>query len=292
MSRMRALLVFLIALAVTVSMVPAAHADHPGWPQTLRFGMIITESGTMERWQGVMSYLEKHLGVSVKGYVGTDYTATIIAAKNKDIEAGWLGPESYVLATKQGAQISAVVKGFAHGLAGYHSLLITRSDSGIKTMADAKGRTFAFNDPASTSGYLLPMIHFLKDMNVKPDQYFSKVAFLGSHENTLLAVATGKVDVSSNNDLNLMALTNSGRVKKDDIRVLWTSPTIPSDPIWVQKSLPADLQAAIKEAFLKIADDSPDAAHNVGWDKWVPATDADYNIIRGLNADKEKLLAK
>jgi phosphonate transport system substrate-binding protein len=116
------------------------------------------------------------------------------------------------------------------------------------------------------------------------------VAFLGSHENTALAVATGKVDVSSNNDLNMQSLFNSGRVKKDDIRVLWESPVIPSDPIWVQNSLPVDLKAAIREAFLKISDEIPDAAHSVGWDKWVLATDADYNVIRTMNADKERLL--
>ena len=67
MSRMGALLALLVAFAITAGAVPAAHADHTGWPQTLRFGMIITESGTMERWQGVMSYLEKRLGVNVKG---------------------------------------------------------------------------------------------------------------------------------------------------------------------------------------------------------------------------------
>jgi phosphonate transport system substrate-binding protein len=270
--------------------VPAAYADHPGWPQTLRLGLIITESGTLDHWQPVMSYLEKTLGIPVKAYVGTDYTATVIAAKNKDVEAGWLGPESYVLATKEGAQITAVVRGFANGLAGYHSWIITRSDSSIKTMVDAKGHTFAFNDPASTSGYLLPMLHFLKDMNVKPDQYFSKVAFLGSHENTALAVATGKVDVASNNDLNMQSLFKSGRVKESDIRVLWESPIIPSDPIWVQNSLSADLKAAIRDAFLKISDEMPSAAHSVGWDKWVPASDADYNVIRTMNADKERLL--
>jgi len=288
MFRMGALL---LALVVTLGAAPAAHADRSAWPQTLRLGLIITESGTMEHWQPVMTYLEKRLGIKVKAYVGTDYTATIIAAKKQDVEAGWLGPESYVLATKEGAPIIAVAKGFKNGLAGYHSLLITRADSGIMNMADAKGKTFAFNDPASTSGYLMPMIHFLKDMKVKPDQYFSKVAFLGSHENTAVAVATGKVQVSSNNDLNMTSLFASGRIKKEDIRILWTSATIPSDPIWVQKALPADLQAAIQEAFLAVGDEAPDAAQSGGWDKWIKATDDDYDIIRGLNADKERLLS-
>src|SRR5215470_1560900 len=105
----------LLALMVVLGAVPVAHADHPGWPKTLRLGLIITESGTLEHWQPVMSYLEKKIGIPVKAYVGTDYTATIIAAKNGDIEAGWLGPESYALATKEGAKITAVVKGFKNG---------------------------------------------------------------------------------------------------------------------------------------------------------------------------------
>ena len=66
----------LLALAVLLGAVPAADADHPGWPKTLRLGLIITESGTLEHWQPVMSYLEKKLGIPVKAYVGTDYTAT------------------------------------------------------------------------------------------------------------------------------------------------------------------------------------------------------------------------
>lgn len=292
MLRMGALLALLVAFAVAVGGVPAAYADHPGWPQTLRIGLIITESNELEHWQPVMNYLSNKLGINVKAYVGSDYTATIIAAKNKQIDAGDLGPESYVLATKEGAPIVAVAKGFYHGLAGYYSVLITRSDSGIMTMADAKGKTFAFNDPASTSGYLLPMLYFLKDMKVKPEEYFSKVAFLGSHENTALAVATGKVAVSSNNNQSLDALFTSGKVKKEDIRILWQSSMIPNDPFWVQTGLPADLRAALRDAVLKIGDEAPDAVRAAGYDKWVPAVDSDYDVIRTMNADKERLLGK
>jgi phosphonate transport system substrate-binding protein len=280
------------AVAALFALAPAAHADRSSWPATLRLGLIVTEANTLDRWQGVTTYLEQQLGVKIRSYVGSDYTAVIIAAKKKDVDLMWLGPESYVLATTEGAPITAIVKYVKNGTAGYHSLLITRADSGIQTIADAKGKTFAFNDPASTSGYLLPMIYFLKELKVKPEEYFSRVTFLGSHEATALAVATGKVAVSSNNDVTLPHLVASGKIKEQDIRVLWKSSLIPSDPIAVQTSLPDDLRAAIQNAFTQIKDRAPAAVKDVGYDGWVVAEDADYNIIRQLNADKVRLLGK
>ena len=268
----------------------SASAGKAGWPEKVRLGLIPTEANVLTQWQPVVAYLEEQLGVEVETFVGTDYTATIIAAKNNKLDVVWLGPKSYVKARTQGAELQPVVKWINEdtNIAGYNSLLITHKDSGITTIEEAKGRTFAFNDPESTSGFLVPTVFFL-EREIEPQEYFSEVYFAGSHEATALAVANGKVDLASNNNETLPRLIDIGKVAEDDVRIIWESPLIPTDPVSVQASLPDSFKEAVQEAFLSY--DDPEGLKELSIRGWIPATDADYDVIRTLEATKAELAA-
>ena len=135
------------------------------------------------------------LGALVVGLV----LGSIEALKFKKAEIGHLGPKSYVEAsTNNYANVEPIAQlQLANGSLGYRSCLLVASDSDIFSPEDTAGKTFAFNDPISTSGYLVPSTFFMTEMNIDPQKYFSKVIFSGSHEASILAVANHKVEVAS-----------------------------------------------------------------------------------------------
>src|SRR5262245_54630832 len=120
------------------------------------------------------------------------------------------------------------------------------------------GKTFAFNDPNSTSGYLVPSAFFMLEMGVDPKKLFSKVTFSGSHEASILAVANKKVEVASTNLPDLQQLTREGKVPRGGLRVIWVSKLIPNDPIVVRKDLPPTLKFAIQESLVSMKDRNPE----------------------------------
>src|SRR5581483_3790347 len=126
--------------------------------------------------------MEKDLGIKVKSVTATDYRGTIEALKFKKAELSHLGPKSYVEAsTNNYANVERIPQlQLANGSLGYRSCLVVHNDSDMFSPGDMGGKTFAFNDPNSTSGYLVPSAFFMTEMNVDPKKYFSKVTFSGS----------------------------------------------------------------------------------------------------------------
>lgn len=254
--------------------------DKAGWPKTVRFGIIPTEesSATLAKWQPFFDYLGKTLGVEVKPQVGADYTAVILAMQNKQLDVAYFGPKSYVDAAERAGAEAVVKDNTVKGGLGYHSIIISKKGGAVGSITAAKGKNFAFVDPESTSGYLIPLTYVLNTLKTKPDAYFGRVIFAGSHENAILAVLNGTVDAAATNDADMANAVKKGAVKADDFNVLWTSPDIPNGPTAVRKDLPASFKAALKTAMLNYKD--PSGLDKLGLKSWVAASDADYNPIR------------
>ena len=214
MRSVRALL--LLALAVALAPAGSALAKDPSWPAEITFALLSTESAPeiTRRWGPILAQLEKDLGIRVKSTTATDYRGTIEALKFKKAEVGWLGPKAYIEAsTNNYANVEPVAQvRNQNGSLGYRSCLIAHPDSDIFSPEDLAGKTFAFNDPNSTSGYLVPMTFFLNELGVDVKKHFSKVTFSGSHEASILAVANKKVDVASTNLPDMQQLTREGKV--------------------------------------------------------------------------------
>jgi len=288
----------LAAMLTVLVVVGAAGANDPSWPKEVTFGLLSTENAAeiTRRWSPILAQLEKDLGIKVKAVTATDYRGTIEALKFKKAELGHLGPKSYVEASNNNyANVEPVAQlQLANGSLGYRSCLIVHSDSDIFSPEDMTGKTFAFNDPNSTSGYLVPSAFFMMEMGVDPKKLFSKVTFSGSHEASILAVAAKKVEIASTNLPDLQQLTRENKVPRGALRVIWVSKIIPNDPIVVRKDLPPSLKSAIQESLTTMRARNPETFKEIGaWlGGFVPADDAKYQVIRELNETAKRLAAQ
>ena len=285
-----------IALGLLTLAGPARAAD-PTWPKEMTFALLSTENAAeiTRRWGPILAQLESDLGVKIKPVTATDYRGTIEALKFKKAELGHLGPKSYVAASANNyANVEPIAQlQLANGSLGYRSCLIVHADSDIFSPEDMAGKTFAFNDPNSTSGYLVPSAFFMMEMNVDPAKLFSKVTFSGSHEASILAVANKKVDVASTNLPDLQQLTRENKVPRGALRVIWVSKLIPNDPIVMRKDMPASLKSAVQESLTTMKARHPEAFKEIGaWvGGFVVADDGKYQVVRELDDVAKKLAA-
>lgn len=295
---MRLTRVLAVALLTIAGFATPSAATDPSWPKEITFALLSTENASeiTRRWGPILAQLEKDLGIKVKAVNATDYRGTIEALKFKKAEIGHLGPKSYVEAsTNNYANVEPIAQlQLANGSLGYRSCLIVHADSDMFSPEDIAGKTFAFNDPNSTSGYLVPSAFFMTEMNVDPKKYFSKVTFSGSHEASILAVANKKAEVASTNLPDLQQLTRENKVPRSALRVIWVSKLIPNDPIVVRKDMPPSLRSAITESLTTMKARNPEAFKEIGaWvGNFVPADDAKYQVIRDLNDVAKKLAAQ
>jgi phosphonate transport system substrate-binding protein len=144
--------------------------------------------------QKMMDMLAAALGMEVTPFVAADYNGVIEAMRSKRLDVAYLGPFSYVLGTTVAdIEAFAVAETKKAGRSYYHSQIVAHKDSGIRTVNDLKGKTFAFVDPSSTSGHLFPKAGLLK-AGFNPDKDFGRVIFSGSHDSSAIAVQNKKVE--------------------------------------------------------------------------------------------------
>jgi phosphonate transport system substrate-binding protein len=292
---LRLLLAPFLTLLASASLTQAAD---PSWPKELTFALLSTESApeVTRRWEPILAQLEKDLGVKVKPIMASDYRGTIEALKFKKAEIGHLGPKSYVEATNDNyANVEPIVQiRHSNGSLGYRSCLIVHTDSDIFSPEDISGKTFAFNDPNSTSGYLVPMTMFLNEMGINPKQHFSKLTFSGSHEASILAVMHKKVEVASTNLPDVQQLTREGKVPRGALRIIWVSKLIPNDPIVVRKDLPDSLRQAIQDSLVAMQEKHSEVFATAGSivGGFQKVDDTQYQVIRELNETSKRLVAQ
>lgn len=290
----RTLLLFLnLALCFAILSGTALAAGKSDWPSSVKLGVIPTEGAadSQARFETLAAHLEKVLGIKVQVFTASDYAGVITAMANKHIDFGYFGPKSYTEAAEKANAEALVMEMDTSGQPGYKGIIIVRKDSGIKSMAEAKGHTFAFTDPNSTSGFLVPNVLFARDLKVKPDTYFKEVRFSGSHGASILAVKNGGVEVAATNNIDLDRMAEKGSVSWDDFSVLWTSELIPGAPMTARSDLPASLKAAFAGALLSFNKDKA-GLQKLAIGGYAYADDSTYDIIRYLNQLKKQLATK
>jgi len=250
-------------------------------------------SGVTERYNPFVNYLSKELGVKVTLRVANDYAAVIEGQRAGNIHIGYYGPASFARARLTGVKTDAfVIDVNSDGSKGYYSVFYVLAKSPYQKIEDLKGKNLGLVDPNSTSGNNMPRFK-LNQLGIDPDAYFSKVIFTGSHENAVLALAQGTVDVAANwwnseDDSNLTRMLNKDMVKssdgktltKADFRIIGKSDMIINSPYAYLSDLPDDMKAAIKQAFLDAATKDPEAFKKLSDGKnrpWEPVATADYD---------------
>lgn len=282
----------LVLLAIgsgTVAQGVKAEEGAAAMPKEIKIGVIPTEGGgeSKERFQPLGQHLEKSMGIKVEIVSASDYAGVITAMEHGHIDFAYLGPNSYTEAQEKAGAVALAMELDVNGNPGYTPIIIAKTGSGITSIEQAKGKTFCFTDPNSTSGCLVPSVVFSRDLKLDPGTYFKEVSFSGSHGASVLAVKNGKIDVAATNDLDLGRMIEKGELTKDDVTIIYSGNPLPGSPMCARKDLPANLKAAFLEALLKINEDK-EALKKLGNGGYKVTSDSEYDIIRYLKKVKEE----
>jgi phosphonate transport system substrate-binding protein len=247
-----------IRLAALVLTASAAVAN----AQEINFGVIATDSASTqrERWEPFFRDMEKKTGITVKSFYAPDYAGVIEAMRFNKVQVAWYGNKSAMEAVdRANGEVFAQVM-FADGTFGYQSVLITHKDSPYRTLADVLGSskaiTFGIGDPNSTSGFLVPSFYVFAKNKVDHRTAFKSVRS-ASHGANIQAVLAKQVDVATNNTEEIEKLKASKPELASQIRVIWESPLIPSDPFVWRKDLDPSVKARLKSFVLGYAKTDP-----------------------------------
>ena len=247
----------LLAFAATCALMPSAQAqDWKAKYPELVFASIPDENAAMvtERYGDFVAYLSREIGVPVKLRIAGDYAAVIEGQRAEQIHVAYFGPASYARARMIGVKTTPfaieVNKG---GVKGYHAVFYVKANSPYQKVEDLKGKSIALVDPNSTSGNNVPR-YAMDKMGIKPEEFFGKVVYSGSHVNAVMALNQGTVDMAANwwnneTDSELIRMAEKGMVKREDFRIIFKSDQIVNSPIAYLDSLPADLKKKIEQAF-------------------------------------------
>jgi phosphonate transport system substrate-binding protein len=247
-----------VAIAAGVTLATHASADFKpldGDPKTVNFGIISTESTSnlKEQWLPLLSDMEKAIGVPVKPFFAPDYAGIIEGMRFGKVHIAWFGNKSGMEAVdRSGAEVFAQQVG-VDGKQGYYSYVITHKDSGLKDLKDLlkcdKTLDFGIGDPNSTSGFLVPSYYVFAQNGVDPKTCFKTVRN-SNHETNFMATANKQVDAAANNSEQWVRSHQKVPEQAKNVRVIWKSPLIPSDPITYRKDLSKDLKARLQGFFL------------------------------------------
>jgi phosphonate transport system substrate-binding protein len=247
LSVLGALAVLLLAAVVVTTSAPA---------QT-KLIMAFVPSGEsqtiLQSGNQVAHLLEVATGYRFESFVATSYAGVIEAMGAGRADIGWLNTFSYVIAhQKYGVEVRLVTVRF--GLPYYRAEIIAQSASGINSLADLRGKRFAFVDPASTSGYLFPLAA-LKKAGYDPAKFFGQTVFAGSHNNVVLAVYQGRTDAGAVFEDARASLQKTLPDVMQKLKLVWKSDPIPNDTVSFRKDLPADVKDRVSKALLRFSQD-------------------------------------
>jgi len=226
--------------------------------QEINFGVIATDSASTqrERWEPFFRDMEKKTGLTVKSFYAPDYAGVIEAMRFNKIQVAWYGNKAAMEAVdRANGEVFAQVM-YADGTFGYKGLLITRQDSALKTLDDVfkngKSLNFGIGDPNSTSGFLVPTFYLFSKNKVDYRTAFKTIRN-ASHGANIQAVLAKQIDVATNNTEEIDKLKASKPELASQLRILWESPLIPSDPFVWRKDLDPAVKAKIKTFVVNYA---------------------------------------
>lgn len=251
----------LIALAA----LPAFAQDWKSDYKIVRFGILSgeNESDRIARYTPFEQYLEKTLGVDVEIFTAGNYDGVIQALAANQIEFAFLGSSAYAAAytASEGNVVPLLTSIQEDDSTGYFSIIAVRCDSGYKTIDDLKGKTLAFADPDSTSGYAVPLYNLVQQ-GYEPSTFFGAIPFSGSHEAGVAGVVNGQFDAAAtyiNNEKNGIPqrMVTKGMINEGEVCWIWTSPEITSGPFTARKNLPQGLMDEMKAAVMNVPTADP-----------------------------------
>jgi len=268
-------------------------------PTEINFGVISTEASVNQKqnWEPFVEAMSKATGLNVKAFYATDYAGVIEAMRFNKVHVAWFGNKSGMEAVdRAGGEVFAQVVS-KDGSNGYYSHIIVRTDSPFAKLDDIlkcdKTLNFGIGDPNSTSGFLVPTAYIFAAHDIDPKTCFKTVRN-ASHQANAMAVAHKQVDAATNNSEDLQRLANTAPEERKEIKIIWTSPIIPLDPLVWRKDLDAATKTKLYTFLLgygRFGSEAEIAGQrqilaNLIWSPFNPSSDRQLIPIRKLEASK------
>lgn len=259
-----------------------------GWPEKLVVIQMPNENNpdAGSKHKDFAKAMSDYIGIPVEEMEGSDYTVGIEAMASKKVDVMLVSPMSYFQA-KERANAELVVSTPTN--AEYRTKFIVKGDSDIASIDDLKGKSFAFVDQASSSGYLYPKSKLVKDLKLDTDKletsgyYFSTVAFSGKHDASVIGVAMGDYDGAAVGGSIIDQMVEAKAIKTGDVKVIGETDIIPNPAYVMRSDLPKDLKDKIKAFYLQYDDGTYfEALHGSKDIRFVDVTDKDYQAAKDL----------
>ncbi len=209
--------------------------------------------GMQKKYQPLLQYLGTALGIKTTLIFPTSYQDFLTMFSEKKIDLALFGGVTYVIAHQKSHAQPLVMRDIDKT---YRSVFLVKVDSGINSLKDLEGKTFSFGSHLSTTGHYMPR-HFLKEKNIIPNTYFSKVEYSGAHDRTAQWVREGRVDVGVAHSGIINEMYHDGRLNKNNIKIIWETPSYPGYVWAVQNDLSASDKVKIRNAFMLLSYRNP-----------------------------------
>ena len=226
--------------------------------QVFRVTTIPEEAATeqVRKFTPLAAYLERRLGMKVEFTPVTDYPAAVEALVNKRVDLVWFGGFTHVQAQlRSGGKIVPIAQ--REEDTKFQSVFIAKTDSGIKALADLKGKQISFGSQSSTSGHLMPR-HFLLQAQINPEKDFRRIAYSGAHDATIASVVSGKVDAAALDITVWRKFVAENKVDTKAVNVFYTTPTFFNYNWSMHVDTAVDLRERVKKALLDLDPATPE----------------------------------
>jgi phosphonate transport system substrate-binding protein len=251
--------------------------------KTILIGLIPEQNifKQIERYEPLADYLSGKTGVRINLKILPRYGNIINNFRSMGLDGAFFGSFTYALAHET-LGVSVIARPLApDNTSTYHGLIFVRKDSGIGTIADMKGKRFAFVDKATTAGYLLPLEYFHENGVKDFRNYFRETYFTGTHEDAILDVLSGKADVGAAKNTVFQRMSEKDSRITKELVVLERSPDVPENGLALKKDVEETLRESFRSALLAMHDDpeGKKILERFGAKKFIPTTDRDYDPV-------------
>jgi phosphonate transport system substrate-binding protein len=250
--------------------------------QVFRVTTIPEEAATeqVRKFTPLAAYLEKKLGMKVEFTPVSDYPAAVEALVNKKVDLVWFGGFTYVQAQlRSGGKIIPIAQ--REEDTKFQSVFIAKTDSGIKTLADMKGKQISFGSQSSTSGHLMPRSNLL-NAGINPEKDFKRIAYSGAHDATIASVVSGKVDAAALDITVWRKFVAENKVNTKEVDVFFTTPPFYNYNWAVHADMPAELRNKVQQALLALDPSTPEGKEILQLNRatrYIPTTPDNYKGI-------------
>ncbi len=296
----------LLVTATALSTFPlTASADWRSELPVFRIGLLggENEADRLRNNECLATALSERLGIPVEMFPAPDYAGVMQGLLAEQLEYSALGASAYAGIYLQDPEAvePIFVSAESDGSTGYIAVMYTRADSGITSMEELEGKSLAYADPNSTSGYLVPRFE-LKRAGIDDEEYFARTGFGGGHEQAVVAVLQGQYDAgvtwaSGQGEAsdgytrgNLRRMIDNGLLDMADLNIIWESPIIPNGPVVLRQNIPQEAKDIVSDYLANQLEQDPQCYYDVSFGEGQGWVAVDHSFFEGVVAMREEEL--